>query len=88
MTYLAAQKKMQTAWKLQTKTLPRLAKTPGLYCSRLFPSASPWNSRRTTSSMRSATTPSPPSTASASSGMGPPSQGSRRIISAPPRSFA
>jgi len=37
MTFLAAQKKMQTAWKLQTKTLPRLAKAPGLYCSRMFP---------------------------------------------------
>ena len=34
MTFLAAQKKMQTSWKLQTKTLPRLAKTPGLYYSR------------------------------------------------------
>jgi hypothetical protein len=37
MTFLAAQKKMQTSWKLQTKTLPRLAKTPGLYYSRMFP---------------------------------------------------
>jgi hypothetical protein len=37
MTFLTAQKKFQTAWKLQTHALPRLAKAPGLYYSRLYP---------------------------------------------------
>ncbi len=37
MTFLAAEKKHQLVWKLTTKTLPREAKVPGLYFSRLFP---------------------------------------------------
>jgi hypothetical protein len=37
MTFLTAQKKFQTAWKLQTHALPRLAKAPGLYRSHLYP---------------------------------------------------
>ena len=37
MTYLQAQKKLQTQWKLQTKYLSRAAKKPGLFASRLFP---------------------------------------------------
>lgn len=37
MTFLASEKKLQTAWKLQTHALPREAKAPGLYGARLFP---------------------------------------------------
>ena len=37
MTFLQAEKKRQTEWKLKTKYLSREAKKPGLYCSRLFP---------------------------------------------------
>jgi hypothetical protein len=37
MTFLSSEKKLQTAWKLQTHTLPRLAKAPGLYRSKLYP---------------------------------------------------
>jgi len=37
MTFLASEKKLQTAWKLTTHALPRLAKSPGLYRSRMYP---------------------------------------------------
>jgi len=37
MTFLASAKKLQTAWKLTTHALPRLAKAPGLYRSKLYP---------------------------------------------------
>lgn len=37
MTFLASEKKLQTAWKLQTHSLPRPAKAPGLYRSKLYP---------------------------------------------------
>jgi hypothetical protein len=37
MNFLTVEKKRQLAWKLSTKTLPREAKVPGLYYSRLFP---------------------------------------------------
>jgi hypothetical protein len=37
MTFLATEKKLQTAWKLQTHALPRLAKAPGLYRAKLCP---------------------------------------------------
>ena len=37
MTYLQAQKKLQTQWKLQTKYLSRAAKKRGLFANRLFP---------------------------------------------------
>lgn len=37
MTFLASEKKLQTSWKLQTHALPRLAKSPGLYRSKLYP---------------------------------------------------
>jgi len=37
MNYLTAEKKRQTAWKLTTKMLPRQAKVPGLYYSRMLP---------------------------------------------------
>lgn len=37
MTFLASEKKLQTSWKLQTHALPRLAKAPGLYRSRMYP---------------------------------------------------
>jgi len=37
MTFLSSEKKLQTSWKLNTKALPREAKAPGLYGSRLFP---------------------------------------------------
>jgi len=37
MTFLSSEKKLQTSWKLQTHALPRLAKAPGLYRSKLYP---------------------------------------------------
>ena len=37
MNFLSVEKKRQLAWKLKTKTLPREAKVPGLYYSRMFP---------------------------------------------------
>ena len=37
MNYLTSEKKLQTAWKLTTHALPRLAKAPGLYRSKLYP---------------------------------------------------
>ncbi len=37
MNFLSVEKKRQLAWKLSTKTLPREAKVPGLYYSKLFP---------------------------------------------------
>ena len=37
MNFLTVEKKRQLAWKLTTKTLPREAKVPGLFGSRLFP---------------------------------------------------
>lgn len=37
MNFLSVEKKRQLAWKLTTKTLPREAKLPGLYFSKLFP---------------------------------------------------
>jgi hypothetical protein len=37
MNFLTVEKKRQLAWKLTTKTLPREAKVPGLFGSRLYP---------------------------------------------------
>jgi len=37
MNFLTVEKKRQLAWKLTTKTLPREAKAPGLFGSRMFP---------------------------------------------------
>jgi len=37
MTFLASEKKLQTAWKLQTHALPRQAKSPGLYRAKIYP---------------------------------------------------
>jgi hypothetical protein len=37
MNFLSGEKKLQTSWKLTTKTLPRGAKKPGLYRSRMYP---------------------------------------------------
>ena len=37
MNYLSAEKKLQTSWKLTTKTIPRSAKKPGLYRNRMYP---------------------------------------------------
>jgi len=37
MNYLSGEKKLQTSWKLTTKTLPRPAKKPGLYRNRMYP---------------------------------------------------
>ena len=44
MTYLQAEKKRQTEWKLTTKYLSRNAKKPGLYRSRLYPFCLPVDS--------------------------------------------
>lgn len=37
MTFLATEKKRQLAWKLTSKALPREARVPGLYRSRMYP---------------------------------------------------
>jgi hypothetical protein len=37
MNYLSGEKKLQTAWKLTSKTIPRKAKKPGLYRNRMYP---------------------------------------------------
>jgi hypothetical protein len=37
MNYLSGEKKLQTSWKLTTKTLPRAAKKPGLFRNRMYP---------------------------------------------------
>jgi len=37
MNYLSGEKKLQTSWKLTTKSIPRTAKKPGLYRNRLYP---------------------------------------------------
>jgi hypothetical protein len=37
MNYLSGEKKLQTSWKLISKTLPRAAKKPGLYRNRMYP---------------------------------------------------
>jgi hypothetical protein len=37
MNYLSGEKKLQTSWKLTTKTLPRQAKKPGLYRNKMYP---------------------------------------------------
>jgi hypothetical protein len=37
MNYLAGEKKLQTSWKLSTKSIPRAAKKPGLYRNRIYP---------------------------------------------------
>jgi hypothetical protein len=37
MNFLSGEKKLQTSWKLTTKTLPRGAKKPGLYRNRMYP---------------------------------------------------
>ena len=36
MTFLSSEKRLQTSWKLNTKALPREAKAPGLYGSKLY----------------------------------------------------
>ncbi len=37
MTFLSTEKRRQLAWKLTSKTLPRKARVPGLYRSRMYP---------------------------------------------------
>jgi len=37
MNYLSGEKKLQTSWKLTTKSLPRAAKKSGLYRNRIYP---------------------------------------------------
>jgi hypothetical protein len=37
MNFLSGEKKLQTSWKLITKTIPRAAKKPGLYRNRMYP---------------------------------------------------
>jgi hypothetical protein len=37
MNYLSGEKKLQTSWKLTTRTIPRTAKKPGLYRNRMYP---------------------------------------------------
>ena len=37
MNYLSVAKKMQLEWKLTSKALPREARAPGLYRSRMYP---------------------------------------------------
>jgi hypothetical protein len=37
MNYLSGEKKLQTSWKLTSKTLPRGARKPGLYRNRMYP---------------------------------------------------
>ena len=37
MKFLSGEKKLQTSWKLTTKTLPRGARKPGLYRNRMYP---------------------------------------------------
>jgi hypothetical protein len=37
MNFLSGEKKLQTSWKLTTKTIPRAAKKPGLYRNRMYP---------------------------------------------------
>jgi hypothetical protein len=37
MNFLSGEKKLQTSWKLTTRTIPRTAKKPGLYRNRMYP---------------------------------------------------
>jgi hypothetical protein len=37
MNYLSGEKKLQTSWKLTTKSIPKAAKKPGLYRNRMYP---------------------------------------------------
>jgi hypothetical protein len=37
MKFLSGEKKLQTSWKLTTRTIPRTAKKPGLYRNRIYP---------------------------------------------------
>jgi hypothetical protein len=37
MNYLSGEKKLQTAWKLTSKTIPKRARKPGLYRNRMYP---------------------------------------------------
>jgi hypothetical protein len=37
MNFLSGEKKLQTSWKLTTKTMPKAAKKPGLYRNRIYP---------------------------------------------------
>jgi hypothetical protein len=37
MNFLSGEKKLQTSWKLTSKTLPRAARKPGLYRNRMYP---------------------------------------------------
>jgi hypothetical protein len=37
MKFLSGEKKLQTTWKLTSKTLPRGARKPGLYQNRMYP---------------------------------------------------
>jgi hypothetical protein len=37
MNFLSGEKKLQTSWKLTSKTIPRAAKKPGLYRNRMYP---------------------------------------------------
>ena len=37
MKFLSGEKKLQTSWKLSSKTIPRAARKPGLYRNRMYP---------------------------------------------------